>query len=206
MLGLPRKNTVLEDHYFNSDGSLKPGTKGYEYQQKLIKNITNVQYNAGYNNGVKFVLDDIKDRLGHLVKMNISEYEKMQKLPDYASELQQYIDSVNIYISTLKGQINNRNHGSFREGTRQALLKVEKKCGVSEGTFIDPLIAKDEVKYSKLAEQAAQQAAEAKEKKKAAREAAKAAKEVKKVKKPRKKVKADPTDILVNVTDDSQED
>lgn len=139
---LPNKNTTFEHLYFNEDGSLKPGTKQYDYYQRLLKKTSN----DSYARGVSFVLKDMVERLKFLPLLQVDKFEQLAPLPSYADELQKQLDAIKIYLTTLKSQINNRNVPNFREGTRKVISQVEKFLGLKKDEILDSFIAKDELR------------------------------------------------------------
>lgn len=139
---LPNKNTTFEHLYFNEDGSLKPGTKQYDYYQRLLKKTTD----DSYARGVSFVLKDMVERLKFLPLLQVDKFEQLVPLPSYADELQKQLDAIKIYLTTLKSQINNRNVPNFREGTRKVISQVEKFLGLKKDEILDSFIAKDELR------------------------------------------------------------
>lgn len=179
------------DQFFNRDGSLKPGNIGYEYQQQLINELKRTLYDKGYLKGVKFVLNDLAEKILPLVKLDIESFDAIKQLPEYGKELQIYLEALRNYMSALKSQVNNRNASSFREGTRQAILKAEKICKVSRGTFINPLLAKDEVKFTEEEKSNDKISNTIKEKKNTKQNSTPKPKK-------RKKKSFDPTDVLIN--------
>lgn len=132
---LPTKETISNiQQFLNPDGTFKKGTQ----IGNIHYNIVAQECNKAYNEGIKFVLEDMTKRLKPLAYLNFNEEFNFIDLPPYASELSDIIKVLENYTLNLRYQLNNNNSGktSFKEGTKKLIAQAERIMKLKKGTLI----------------------------------------------------------------------
>ena len=194
-IGLPKKQDSFLELVSKPDGAPLPGTDMFYKFEKIKKN----SYANGYLDGMTYTLEYFQNILKKLVYLDVDVYgpleDEFSKLPKKYSRLKTYLHCLTCYMQGYKSQVNNNNKGHYREQTHKLILRAENLLRLPRGTIIDPMLCRNYKPYAGTTDEPEDRTASKTK-----------AKPVKKPKGKKKPVKPDPTDELINNTENLNED
>lgn len=122
--------SLLDNKFFNPDGSLRFGTSVWEYYEKNVKE----QTNKAFNDATNLVLDRIHESIDAILTFDMDEYKAIKALPD--KELQNKLDAFAEICQFLIQQINNNSIKTVKDRAKAVINKCEDIMNIPRGNLI----------------------------------------------------------------------